>query len=75
VSPLSLWIVDISRSKDQRWISIPPRTSIFALQRSGRKLKSERVMSPQSLVVVDLQTSDMRQVISYSGRKKLEAKE
>jgi hypothetical protein len=47
--------------------------SIFALQRSARKLKSERVESLQSLVVIDIQAGDMCQVISYSGRKQEEA--
>jgi hypothetical protein len=31
--------------------------SIFTLRRSGRKLKSEQVESPQSLMVIDLQAN------------------
>jgi hypothetical protein len=73
LSPQFLRIIDLARSIVRRWISIPLQTSISDLRRSGRKLKNERVESLQSLVAVDLQVRGTCQMISYLGRKELEA--
>jgi hypothetical protein len=74
VIPQSLKFVDLSISTDQRWILIPLRMNIFTFWILTRKLKSEQVESPQSLVAMYLQARDTCQEISYSGKKQEEDK-